>query len=69
MLFKELPIWAHFYLAHEADVCLKVSDTTAVDRSCAKGWCFEVRPDEICDLAVRRDAAPAHAERSIDVRS
>ena len=37
MLFKDVPIWAHFFLRHVDDVCLKVSPATAVDRSCAKG--------------------------------
>jgi len=69
MLFKDVPIWAHFFLRHVDDVCLKVSPATAVDRSCAKGWCFEVRADEACDLAVRRDAPAARAVASTSIES
>ena len=57
MLFKDLPMWAHFFLPHDEDVCRKTGPTTAVDRSCAPGFCFTVRPDEACDLAVRKDGA------------
>lgn len=54
MLFKDLPIWAHFFLPHDDDVCCKTAPTTAVDCSCAPGFCFTVRPDQNCDLAVRK---------------
>ena len=59
MLFKDLPMWALFFLPHDADVCRKTGPTTAMDRSCAPGFCFTVRPDEVCDMAVRKDAAGA----------
>jgi hypothetical protein len=61
MLFKDLPIWDHFFLPHQDDVCLKTGPSTAVDASCARGFCFTVRPEEVCDLAIRKDAAGSRA--------
>ena len=61
MLFQDLPMWVHFFLPHDDDVCLVTGPTTAVDRSCAPGFCFTVRPDEDCELAVRK----ADAMRSL----
>lgn len=56
MLFKDLPHLAHFFLVNDDEVCLKISPTTAVDRFCARGFCFTVQPDDACDLAVRKAA-------------
>jgi hypothetical protein len=42
---------------HQDEVCLKITPTQAVDDSCARGWCFDVRPDTECDLAVRNVAS------------
>jgi hypothetical protein len=56
MLFKDLPLQTHFFLPDQDDVCLKITRTEAVDRSCARGWCFPVKADTQCDLAVRKDA-------------
>ena len=56
MLFKDLPLQAHFFLPDQDDVCRKITPTQAVDRSCARGWCFDVAPETRCDLAVRNVA-------------
>lgn len=56
MLFKDLPVRAHFFLPGQDDVCLKITETQAVDASCARGWCFGLKPDTRIDLAVRNVA-------------
>ena len=61
MLFKDLPIRAHYFLHHVDDVCRKIGPTAAVDRSCAPGFCFTVPHDEDCDLAVRKAEVDAQS--------
>ena len=56
MMFRDLPLQACFFLPDHEDVCRKITPTQAVDSSCARGWCLEVQPETVCDLAVRNFA-------------
>ena len=48
MKFSDLPIGATFLDSDgdDAELCQKISDTQAISRFCARGWCESWRADE-----------------------